>query len=100
MSHTLCAVKQQCQLATTEMIGHGGWEKVECDTYVDAESGRIMPLLCAMKEGRIYEASGEELQRALDEYFPVKKEGTLESFRDSWEEHRRTEAEYRITWDK
>ncbi len=98
MGNTLYAVRQQCHLATTEMMGHGGWEKVDCDAFVDGESGKIVPLICALKESQIYEASGDELQKVLDEYFPVKKEGTIEAFRVSWEEHRRAESEYKSTW--
>jgi hypothetical protein len=99
MSHTLCAVKQQCALAANEMMGHGGWEKVETDVFADGASGAVVPLICALKDGQIFETSGEGLQKVLDEYFPVRREGTLEAFRGSWEEHRQTEAEYRKTWD-
>jgi len=98
MARTLCAVKRQCELAATEMMGHGGWEKVEFDAFMDAESGRIVPLICALKDGQIFETVGQELQKMLDEYFPVNTEGTLEAFKASWEEHRLTEAEYRAKW--
>jgi hypothetical protein len=98
MRHTLPAVKQQCKLAANEMMGHGGWEKIEYDAIVDGKTGEIFPLICALKDGQIFESSGEELQKALDYYFPVHGEGTLEAFRESWEEHRRTEAEYRAEW--
>ncbi len=76
-------------------MGHGGWEKVEYDTYIDADSGAVVPLICALRDGQIFEVVGEELQKVLDVYFPVNTERTLEAFRESWEEHRRSEAEYR-----
>ena len=98
MLHTLPAVRQQCELAANEMMGHGGWERIEHDAIVDDKTGEILPLICALKDGQIYETSGEELQKELDNYFPVNGEGTLEAFKESWEEHRRMEAEYRSKW--
>jgi len=82
------------------MMGHGGWEKIVYDVVVDEKTGRAVPLICALKDGQIFESSGEELQKTLDHYFPVRIEGTLEAFRESWEEHRRTEAEYKEKWGR
>jgi len=98
MERSLCAAKWQCQLAVKEMMGHGGWEKAEWDVYVDNETKQIVPVICAMREGKISTVSGEDLQKALDEFFPVETEGALKAFRESWEEHRRTEAEHKATW--
>lgn len=98
MRHSVCCVKWQCQLAVKEMMGHGGWEKTEWDVHFDDESGRIIPVICALRDGKLYESSGEELQKLLDEYFPVTTDGTLEFFKESWEEHRRVEAEHKATW--
>ena len=98
MGRSLCAVRWQCQLAVKEMMGHGGWEKVEWDTYIDDEKKQIVPVICALKDGRISSASGEELQDVLDEYFPIEHEGTLDAFRESLEEHRRAEAEHKAKW--
>lgn len=98
MQHTLPAVRKQCEMAATEMMGHGGWEQIVHDVIVDNKTGLISPLICALKEGQIFECSGEDLQKALDYYFPVYTEDTLGAFKESWEEHRKTEAEYREKW--
>ena len=98
MVHSECSVKWQCQMAVSEMMGHGGWEKSEWDVHVDDETGQIIPVICALKDGKIYESAGEELRKVLDEYFPLTTGNTLELFRESWEEHRRVEAEHRATW--
>jgi len=98
MRHTLPAVRQQCELAANEMMGHGGWEKIAHDAIIDDETGQIIPLICALKDGQIFESSGDELQNVLDYYFPVHTEKTLDAFKESWDEHRRTEAEYRAKW--
>jgi hypothetical protein len=98
MSHTLCAVKWQCELAVREIAGHGGWEKMEWDVYIDRETNRVVPVICALKEGNIYLTSGEGLQKFLDEFFPLETQETLKAFTDSLQEHRRTEAEHKEKW--
>jgi hypothetical protein len=98
MGRSICSVKWQCQMAVREMMGHGGWEKCEWDVYVDGETGGIVPVICALKHGKISESSGDALQKILDEYFPMTTEGALDAFRESWEEHRRVEAQHKATW--
>ena len=98
MPQMLYSVKKQCELAVDEMRGHGVWEKIECDVYIDDESKKALPIICALKDGQIYEASGEKLQKMLDEYFPIQIDGTVELFRESLEEHRLAEAEHKAVW--
>lgn len=98
MNRSLCATKWQCQLAVKEIMGHGGWEKAEWDVCVDEETKQLVPVICALKEGRLFSVSGESLQKMLDEFYPVETEETLTAFRSSLEEHRRAEAEHKAKW--
>jgi hypothetical protein len=80
------------------MMGHGGWEKAEWDVYIDEETKQVIPVICGLKEGKIFSISGEDLQKALDEFFLIETNGTLKAFRQSLEEHRHAEAEHKAKW--
>ena len=99
MNHSVCATKWQCELAVKEIMGHGGWEKTEWDVHRDSETEQVVPVICALRGGKIFSVSGEELQKILDEFFPLETEGSsFEAFRKSLEEHRRAEAEHKAKW--
>ena len=88
MDNVLCSAQWQCELAASDMKGHGGWEKIVCEVFYDEGSGQVVPLICALKEGQIYEASGEKLKELLDRLYPVRTEGTVDAFREAGKHQR------------